>query len=98
MMQNSQVYGLDKDTAIEFCKRLWEPRGNMIIVETKTVMKARTGKSPDLADSAVIATELFRQKEDLSITGIAAQDDAWARFHKEQNALLDARHEYLVEV
>jgi len=97
MMQNFQVYGLDKDTAIEFCKRLWEPHGNMIIVESKTVMKTRTGKSPDLADSAVIATELFRQKEDVSITSMPTQDDAWNKFHREQAALLDADHSYLVE-
>jgi hypothetical protein len=95
MMQNNQVYRLDKDTAVEFCKRLWEMRGNMIMVETKTVMKARVGKSPDLADSAAIACELFRQKEDLSISGIAPQaDDAWEQFVK-KNSLNDPQA-YLV--
>lgn len=99
MAQNQQVYGMDKDTAIEFCKRLWEMRGNLIKVESKVDMKARVGRSPDLADTGAMACELFRQIEGLSLALLGGNEDsAWSRFHKEQAALLDVEHEYLVEV
>jgi len=60
-LRNGQIRGLDKGTLLEFCQRNYEDRGNGIIaIETKPKMKERTHRSPDLADNAVLAEELFR--------------------------------------
>lgn len=97
MLQNGQIRGLDKDTAIEFCSRLYVMKGNMKQVETKAEMKKRTKKSPDLADAAVVVTELFRQKEHLSIGGDSPHsvDNSWAEFLKKNNTYDDSA--YLIE-
>jgi len=65
LVTNGQIRGMDDSTATEFCKRTYEMRGMLIMVQTKTDMKALTGESPDLADSAAIAVELFRKKMNL---------------------------------
>jgi len=62
LVQNGQVRGLDVETASEFCRRWWEMRGPFIMVEPKAKMKERTRKSPDLADAAVVLSELFRDR------------------------------------
>lgn len=87
MLQNGQIRGLDNDTAIEFCQRLYVMKGNMKQIETKAEMKKRTKKSPDLADAAVVVTELFRQKEHLSIGGDNphSQDKSWEEFLKKND-------------
>lgn len=62
-VRSGQVRGLDSPTLLEFCQRRYEDRGNgTIMLESKRDMKARTGRSPDLADNAVIAEELFRKR------------------------------------
>ena len=101
MVQNGIIRGLDTETAIEFCQRLYSMRGNLKMVESKADMKKRTHKSPDLADATVVLLDMFRRTQNLGGSGEAGQthtDDAWSRFHREQAALLDAEHEYLVEV
>jgi hypothetical protein len=66
-VMHGQIRGLDQDTAVEFCQRQYELRGNLKMVESKEKMKGRTKKSPDLADAAVVLIELFRQRFDLSV-------------------------------
>ncbi len=62
-VRNGQIRGLDKSTLLEFCQRNYDDRGNGIIeIETKRKMKERTHRSPDLADNAVLAEELFRTR------------------------------------
>lgn len=62
-VRNGQVRGLDAATLLEFCQRYYEDRGNGIIwLETKSEMKKRTKRSPDYADNAVLAEELFRKR------------------------------------
>ncbi len=82
MLQNGQIRGLDNATAIEFCQRLYDNRGNMKIVESKTEMKKRTKRSPDLADAVVVLLELFRQKESLTLAGgtTPSADESWTKF------------------
>lgn len=53
-----QVRGMPIEMATEFCQRNYEVRGHLIIVESKTKMKARIGHSPDVADMGVIAYEV----------------------------------------
>jgi hypothetical protein len=97
MLQNGQIRGLDQETALEFCQRLYDNRGNMKIVETKAEMKKRTKRSPDLADAAVVVIEMFRQKESLTLAGGKTQsiDDSWRKFVR-KNSTFDTEA-YLTE-
>ncbi len=63
LLRNGQIRGLDDDAAIEFCKRHYELRGNLLLVESKTLMKRRTGKSPDLADACAVVTAVVQENE-----------------------------------
>lgn len=87
MLQNGQIRGLDLNTAVEFCQRLYVMVGNLKKVESKKEMKLRTKKSPDDADAVVVVTELFRQKEHLSIGGDSPHsvDNSWANFLKKND-------------
>lgn len=98
MVQNGLIRGLDNATAIEFCQRIYVMRGNLKMLESKTDMKTRTRKSPDLADSTVVTVEMFRQVKHLGSTGEAGHsqtDDAWEKFRKENS--LEDENAYLVE-
>jgi hypothetical protein len=55
-----QIKGMDTETIIEFCQRMFDDQKRRIVVERKVDMKARTGQSPDLADAAAICVELAR--------------------------------------
>jgi hypothetical protein len=58
-----QFRGLSEQVMLEGCKREFEKvAGNKIQVEPKHEMKKKTGESPDLADSLVIAIEGARQR------------------------------------
>ena len=56
-----RVGGMDIETLQEFCGRMFDDSKRKISVESKTVMKQRTGKSPDLADAAVVLLDLVRK-------------------------------------
>ena len=60
--RQGHIRGTDVDTIKEFCYRLMLDKTNPICLEPKTVMKARSGKSPDLADCAVGITALVRER------------------------------------
>tara|TARA_R110000868_G_scaffold64854_5_gene194631 strand:- start:7248 stop:9005 length:1758 start_codon:yes stop_codon:yes gene_type:complete len=61
-VQQGQIRGLDPDSAVEFCNRLYFSE-NKIRVESKSDMKARPGgKSPDNADSCVVLVDLVKHK------------------------------------
>lgn len=63
LVQNGQVRELDDLAAQEFCKRFYDMRGNYIRVESKSEMKARTGKSPDDADAVVVLCAMFKKRD-----------------------------------
>jgi len=101
MVQNGIIRGLDTETAIEFCQRIYSMRGNLKMVESKADMKKRTRKSPDLADATVVLLDMFRRTQNLSgsgETGNGQTDNRWEKFRREQAALLDADSGYLIEV
>jgi len=56
-----RIGGVDMETLQEFCGRMFDDSKRKISVESKTVMKQRTGKSPDLADAAVVLLDLVRK-------------------------------------
>jgi hypothetical protein len=72
------IRGLDDETATEFCRRYWEFRGNLIVVESKKDMKERTRRSPDLADATVVLCEMFRQR----VSGMGKTDETYDRHNR----------------
>lgn len=100
LVQNGQIRGLDNETALQFCQRMYEMRGNLKMLESKSQMKLRTRKSPDESDATVVTTEMFRRTQHLGGSGEHGQtqtDDAWEKFRQEQARILDTDHAYLIE-
>ena len=56
-----QIRGMERETIIEFCQRMFDDSKRKICIERKIDMKARTGQSPDLADAAALVVEVARQ-------------------------------------
>ncbi len=99
LIQNGQMRGLDSSTATEFCKREYAMRGMLMMVETKRDMKARTGQSPDLADSCAIAVELFRKRLNLmTASGVIGKKatENFTEFAKKMDIYSDPDN-YLIE-
>lgn len=62
LLLSGQLKGLDPDTIIELCQRLYEDKpGTKIRLESKTDMKKRIGRSPDLADCTVLVCEAAKR-------------------------------------
>lgn len=58
-----QFRGLSKEVMWEFCSREWKNvSGNRIEVESKVEMKAKTGRSPDLADAVAVGVYGARKR------------------------------------
>lgn len=68
LLKNGQVKGVDAQTATEMCARLYENKGEKVLVESKKEMKKRTDnqKSPDFFDSLAGLVEVARIKCNLS--------------------------------
>lgn len=68
LLRNGQIKGIDAQTASEMCARLYENKGEKVLVEGKREMKKRTNnaKSPDFADSHAGLVEVARVKCGLS--------------------------------
>lgn len=93
-IEADQIRGLPKDVMEELCMRQWDRVENdKIEVESKTEMKDRIRKSPDLADWAVIILEGARrlgfqisklannepESDDQWLRDLAKERDSWAR-------------------
>ena len=64
-MQNGQLRGIGPDLAREMTSRNYDTRksGSMkVVVESKTDMKARIGRSPDVADAAFVMLDVVRER------------------------------------
>ena len=64
-LQNGQLRGICTDLAQEMTARNYEFRkagSTKALVESKRDMKARTGKSPDIADAAFVMLDVIREK------------------------------------
>jgi hypothetical protein len=90
-----QIRGLDPETAVEFCSRRYTNDG-VTWVESKADMKAKpNGKSPDLADAAVIMLDMVTHRGALgramSVAGqtIAKQWNEMAEEFEEPEATFD---------
>ena len=76
LMRAGQIRGLDTDTCIQMCARLYNERKidkEKVEVESKQKMKARTnGRSPDRADAFFGCIEIARVRHNLSSAARAA--------------------------
>ena len=72
-----QVKGMDSETQIEFCSRMFDDQKRKIVVERKAEMKVRTGESPDLADAAAICVHLARELGSGSLKKQQESDKEW---------------------
>jgi len=81
-----RVGGMDIETLQEFCARMFDDSKRKISVETKTVMKQRTGKSPDLADAAVVLLDLVRKTAVLKPRATKV-DKVWEKLVREADSI-----------
>jgi hypothetical protein len=81
-----RVGGMDMETRQEFCARMFDDSKRKISVETKTVMKQRTGKSPDLADAAVVLLDLVRKTAVLEPRATKV-DKVWEKLVREADSI-----------
>lgn len=62
-LRAGQLKGINADLARELCSRKYSTMsGGRLVVEPKKDMKARMGKSPDLADAACLMLDLCRHR------------------------------------
>ena len=63
-VESGQIREMPTDVMDEFCMREWDKRiaSDKMELETKELMKARVGRSPDLADWLAIAVEGARRR------------------------------------
>lgn len=82
LMVNGQIKGIDAQTATEMCARLYENRGEKVLVESKKAMKKRTDnqKSPDYFDSHAGLVEMARERCGLSAASKAHTTPAEKRY------------------
>ena len=86
-VQHDQIGGLDRETIIEFCQRLFDDEKRKIVVERKVDMKGRIGCSPDLADAAVVVIELARRLGAGELTSAFTKSGSWDDFAEENNEI-----------
>lgn len=68
LLRSQQLKGIDPDLAAEICSCTFHKVGGKVVVESKEDMKKRTGRSPDVAESAWVVLQLARERFDLLST------------------------------
>jgi len=81
-----RVGGMDIETLQEFCGRMFDDSKRKISVESKTVMKQRTGKSPDLADAAVVLLDLVRKTASFEPRA-SRMDKVWEKLVRDADSI-----------
>lgn len=79
LIRGHQLGGICPDLSKEMCARKYTTRkGNSmrIVVESKVDMKSRIGKSPDLADAAMMLVDLCRQRFGFGVGGAGSKPKA----------------------
>ena len=89
-----QIKGLDRETIIELCQRLFDDEKRKIVVERKVDMKGRTGQSPDLADAAALVVEMARRLGAGNLTGQSGTDKRWDELTKKFGSVYDSESLY----
>lgn len=99
LLRSQQIKGIHPDMADEMCNRTCREIGDKIYLEKKEDMKARTGKSPDIADAGFCCLDVARQKFGLASTEKArkgsAQEMSESDFMKWVEQIQGCRNPYL---
>ena len=88
-LMRNQLRGMDAETIIEFTQRMFDDEKRKIKVERKIDMRARTGRSPDLADAAALIIEVARQKGTGNLTVKAERDKKWDTLSLKYDGIFD---------
>jgi hypothetical protein len=95
-IEAGQLRNLPEDVMEEGCMRDWENKNGRKELETKTDMKERVGRSPDLFDWLAIAVEGARRRgfqiAKLANADSEAADLAWLDEFQEQNQRITNRY------
>ena len=87
-LRGQQLKGITAELARELCARKYSTlSGGRLVVEPKRDMKSRMGRSPDLADAALILVDLCRQRLGALAGGkyAAAKSDSWLKTAKKMD-------------
>ena len=78
------------DVVVEFCSRMFDDAKRMTIIERKVDMKARTGKSPDLADAVALVVEMARRLGGYATaTANKRGESSWDKLVLQYNSIYD---------
>jgi hypothetical protein len=94
LLEGKQLRGLDRETVVQFCKRVYDLETKKKRVETKDKMKERVGRSPDDADCVSVMVELARHRG-LATTGIPMKGGTLSQLR--MKAALEADEVYHTE-
>ena len=87
---NEQLRGMPADVVVEFCSRMFDDAKRMTIIERKVDMKARTGKSPDLADAVALVVEMARRLGGYATaTANKRGESSWDKLVLQYNSIYD---------
>ena len=92
----NRIRNLDTPTCIELCSRYYRKTTSIpekIEVETKKEMRDRFGKSPDYADSEVVAWQTFVELGNLKTK--RRSSDSWNKMVKKNNLVYSPKKAYL---
>lgn len=87
-LRGQQLKGITAELARELCARKYSTMaGGRLVVEPKRDMKSRMGRSPDLADAALLLVDLCRQRLGALAGGkyAAAKSDSWLKTAKKMD-------------
>lgn len=88
------IRGLDRETVIELCTRMFNDEKRKIVVEKKVDMKARTNQSPDLGDAAALVVEMARIKGE-GVLGVRTDfDHRWENLVNENDQIYQDNNLY----
>lgn len=92
----NRIRNLDMQTCIELCSRYYSKTKSVpekLLVERKDAMRARFGKSPDLADSEVVAWQVFVELGGLRLK--RKPDEKRAKAIQKKNKIFSKSRSYL---
>jgi hypothetical protein len=97
-VESGQIREMPTEVMDEFCMREWDKRmaSDKIELETKELMKARVGRSPDLADWLAIAVEGGRRRgfqiDKLGGEELPSDKYDWLKTFKQRNNSMRVLH------
>jgi hypothetical protein len=86
-VMRGQMRGMSVDAIVEFTQRLFDDERRKVVVERKADMRARTAKSPDLADAVALVVEMAREIGAGRLNNPVESDTQWAELSEKYNSI-----------